>query len=265
MKAFPLRSAAILALAAGLAASGPAAAGPPFLTDDPEPVDFHHFEINSAYQEFDSRQVRNGTGPLFDINYGLLPDLQAHVGVAMSFNQAPGQHLAYGYADTELGLKYRFVQEDETGWRPQVAFYPNVEIPTGNAALGLGAGYTRVYLPLWAQKSFGNWTAFGGGGYWINQHEDNRNYWFSGLVVQRKITDKLSLGPELFHITANTVGGASSAAIVDTNGKAATGFNFGGTYEVAEGNAILFSAGRGLQNVAATNTFSSYLAYQLAF
>ncbi len=265
MKASSLRSAALLALGGGLTAAGPALAGPPFVTDDPEPVEYHGFEINSAYQETDARQIRNGTGPLFDINYGVLPDVQAHVGVAMSFYQGPGQHLAYGYADTEVGVKYRFVEEDAHGWRPQIALYPNLEIPTGNAALGLGAGYTRAFLPLWVQKSFGDWTAYGGGGYWLNRHDDNRNYWFSGVVVQRKITERLSLGPELFHLTANTVGGASSAAIVDTNGKAATGFNFGGSYQISEGSALLFSAGRGLQDVAATNTFSTYLAYQLTF
>jgi hypothetical protein len=33
-----------------LLSAAPALAGPPFVTDDPEPVDYQHFEINTAMQ-----------------------------------------------------------------------------------------------------------------------------------------------------------------------------------------------------------------------
>jgi hypothetical protein len=42
---------------------------------------------------------------------------------------------------------------------------------------------------------------FGGGGYWINPGAGNKNHWFVGWVLERKITDKLTLGVELFHQT----------------------------------------------------------------
>ena len=38
------------------------------------------------------------------------------------------------------------------------------ELPTGSATKGLGVGKTWYKVPLWAQKSFGPWTTYGGGG-----------------------------------------------------------------------------------------------------
>jgi hypothetical protein len=55
-------------------------------------------------------------------------------------------------------------------------------LPTGNENRGLGAGHVRAFLPVWVQKSFGEWTTYGGGGYWINQDDNlgDKNYWFAG-------------------------------------------------------------------------------------
>ncbi len=72
--------------------------------------------------------------------------------------------------------------------------------------------------------------------------------------MQYQLTDALALGGEVFHQTANT-----------NNGKDTTGFNLGGVFDITDNHHILFSAGRGLQNVRATNEFSYYVAYQLTF
>lgn len=37
-----------------------AQAGPPFLTDDPEPVDLHHSEVNFIYQQTRTSDGRGG-------------------------------------------------------------------------------------------------------------------------------------------------------------------------------------------------------------
>lgn len=84
----------------------------------------------------------------------------------------------------------------------------------------LGGGHTRVFLPLWLQKSFGKWTIFGGPGYWFNRGDGNRNFWYYGAAAQRQITDSLSVGLEIFYQTADTV-----------DGKDQTGFNIGALYD----------------------------------
>ena len=244
-------------LAAGLAVAAPtnsALAGPPFVTDDPEPVDYQHFEINLAALGTLARHTQGGAVPSADINYGLLPEVQFHLGLAMPFQGGDGQTVHYGYGDTEIGVKLRFVSEDEAGWRPQIALYPNVELPTGSAKDDLGSGYTRVFLPLWLQKSFGAWTAYGGGGYWLNDHGDNRDYWFAGGLIERKLRDDLTLGGEVFEQGKDSVASKVSA-----------GFNLGGTYDIDETHHLLFSAGRGIRDAEATNRFSYYLGDQLTF
>ena len=120
----------------------------------------------------------------------------------------------------------------------------------------LGSGHARVFLPVWMQKSFGEWTTYGGGGYWINQDKNlgDKNYWFFGWLLQRKITEKLTLGGEIFHQTADTEAGVDS-----------TGVNLGGIYDFDEHNHLLFSAGRGFQNASETNLYSWYLAWQITY
>jgi len=43
----------------------------------------------------------------------------------------------YGYGDTEVGAKHRFIQETDVS--PQVGFFPLLAIPTGSAHRGLGS------------------------------------------------------------------------------------------------------------------------------
>ena len=135
---------------------------------------------------------------------------------------------------------------------PSVAFYPLLEAPTGDSSRGLGAGRTRSLLPLWVQRSIGDWTTFGGGGYWINPGSPNKNYWFVGWAAQRKVTDNFALGVELFHQTPS-----------EQNGLQSTGFNIGGIYDVSSRYHILLSAGKGLQHAKETNAFSWYLGIQI--
>jgi len=243
----------------------PAWAGPPFVTDDPEPVDYQHWEINTAMQGTYTRDGRSGAWPSVDMNYGPLPDVQAHVGLNATYAQGSGENFHYGYGDTEIGVKWRFLDEDEEGWRPQVAIYPITDFPSGVASRGLGAGHQRTFLPVWVQKSFGDWTAYGGGGYWINHYADtDRNYWFTGLTVLRKLSEEWTLGAEIFHQTADLTGQTVEGG-TGVSSRPSTGFNVGGYYTVDDANNLIFTFGRGLQNIQDTNRFSYYVGDQLHF
>jgi hypothetical protein len=231
----------------------PAQAGPPFVTDDPEPPEYGRWEINSAL----AGTLVHGGGeaalPVIDANYGALPDLQLHIQPQMTYVRMPeGTH--FGFGDLEIGAKYRFIEEDENGWVPAVAFYPLFEIPTGNKERGLGAGVGRTFLPIWAQKTIGKWTMYGGGGYGINPGADGKNAWLVSAVALYQFTEKLQLGGEVYLQTAEAPG--------DKN---APGFNLGGSYELAEDLNLLFSAGCGLANASQNNRFSGYLGLQAIY
>ena len=237
----------------------PALAGPPFITDDPEPVDYQHWEITTFAAGGHIRGETSGTAPGLEVNYGALPDLHVHIITPLAYDKVSGDKVHYGYGDTELGVKYRFIDSEKDDWWPQVTIFPALEIPTGDTRQGLGTtGEIRAFLPLWIGKDFGDWTTYGGGGYWNNPGNGNKNYWFFGWALQRKITDKLMLGGELFHQTADTI-------ITSPTNKSSTGFNLGGTYDISENYHLLLSAGRGIQNAQTANSFSYYTAFQWTF
>ena len=245
----------LVGLAAWLLLLTPAFAGPPFITDDPEPVDLGHWEVYGFSAGAAGHGDTTGLGPSLEVNYGAAPGLQLHFIGGLAYDD-PSGHLQMGVSDTELGAKLRFVDPDKDDWYPQVGIFPLVEMPTGNAKRGLGAGEWQEFLPLWLQKDWGDWTSYGGGGYWINPGLGNRDYWFFGWLLQRKITESLTLGGELFHQTSNMIGRNGSS-----------GFNLGGQYDFTEHDHLLFSAGRGgianaVDAAAVGYPTTYYLAYQ---
>jgi Putative MetA-pathway of phenol degradation len=239
--------------AMALVVSAPAIAGPPFITDDPEPAEYRHWEVNYALMGSLVQGGGAGTLPNIDANYGALPDLQLHVQPQVAYVRTPSG-TQFGIGDTEIGVKYRFIEEDDQGWRPMVSFYPLFEIPTGDHKRGLGNGVGQTFLPIWAQKTVGKWTVYGGAGYGINPGAEGKNAWFVGGVALYQVTEALQLGGEVFLQTAEEPGGKDSP-----------GFNLGGQYDLTDDYHLLFSAGRGLANAETTNRLSAYLALQVIY
>ena len=235
-----LVSALIIALPA------PARSGPPFFTDDPEPVERGHWEFYLASQYLGTGDGHSGTAPHAEINYGAATDLQLHLIAPVSFSRPDGGALNYGYGDTELGTKYRFIHE--TAGAPKVGVFALVELPTGAAGRGLGASKPQVFLPVWLQKSWGTWTTYGGAGYWINPGVGRKDWLYAGWLLQRDLSESLTLGAEIFHRTPDTTGGSS-----------ATGFTAGGQLNFTPERHILFSAGRDLSG---PDKLTAYLALQ---
>lgn len=230
-----------------------ALAGPPFVTDDPVPVDYQHWEINYALTGTLVRGGGTAGLPSVDANYGALPGLQLHLQPQVTAVwDSSGTRLGLG--DTQFGAKIRLIDEDQQGWVPMVSIYPIVTAATGNARRGLGAGVDRAFLPVWIDKTFGKWVVDGGVGYLIDPGAEGRNAWFVGGLLLYQLTDGLQLGGEVFLQTAQISGM-----------KNAPGFNLGGSYDLSSTYHLLFSAGQGLANQSTTNRFSIYLALQVTF
>ena len=226
-------------------------AGPPFRTDDPIPVDYHHGEIYLFSTGTRDAEGTSGLGPAVEFNYGPLPNIMLHLVAPMAYDAPEGEDSNFGYGDTEIGIKYRLVHE--TKEVPAIGIFPLVEIPTGNQDKGLGNGQAQCFLPVWLQKDFGKWTTYGGGGYWINPGDGNKNYWFSGILLQYSFADAFYLGGEIFYQTADTV-----------DGKNSMGFNVGGGVPLVRHFQLLFSAGRELTNTS-SNRFSYYIGLYREF
>jgi hypothetical protein len=229
--------------------SAVALAGPPFVTDDPETVEYKHWEMYVASQYKHDRDQTSVTAPHLEINHGLLPDVQVHLIAPLQYVKPEGEASQYGYGDTELGIKYRFIRETQS--RPQMATFPIIEIPTGDLSRGLGNGKTQFFLPLWFQKSWGPWTTYGGGGYWFTSGDGNRDWWLFGWQLQREITKKLTIGAEIYY---------KSSSMVDID--ESKGYTVGAIINFTENHHLLLSVG---QDIYGPNYLSCYIAYQLTF
>ena len=119
-----------------------AIAGPPFRTDDPEPVPYQHWEFYTFSAGTQVRGDTSGVGPGFEYNYGLIPNGQLHIVAPAAFDSPAGGPTVFGPGDTEVGFKYRFIEEDKDGARPMVGIFPMLELPTGSRPRSLGVGHT---------------------------------------------------------------------------------------------------------------------------
>jgi hypothetical protein len=207
-----------------------ALAGPPFLTDDPEPVEYRHWEAYLFTTGMTSSGGYSMEGPAVEFNYGVWPDTQLHLVVPMASVEGPGMPAASGLGDIELGVKYRFVHENDT--RPQIGAFPMAELPSGDASRGLGNGRTWFRLPVWVQKSWGPWTTYGGAGAVLNSAPGQRDYSFGGWLVQYSFNKHLTLGGEIFAQGPDTESDQGFAAL-----------NVGGFYNVTEHFSLLFTGG----------------------
>jgi hypothetical protein len=121
----PWRSGAAFAGAClSVLSCGPALAGPPCLSDDPEPTDYGHFEINAFVDGVTSRDGTQGESGI-DFNYGGAPDLQLTAVVPLAYDER-GQT---GIGNIELGAKYRFLHQSDDGL--DVAIFPSLFLLAG--------------------------------------------------------------------------------------------------------------------------------------
>ncbi len=230
-----------------------ALAGPPFATDDPEPVEYRHWEFYVASEHEKTADGWGGSAALIEVNYGVISNVQLHLIAPLAYDSPTHGKTQAGYGDTEVGAKYRFVQE--TPDHPQVGVFPLLEVPTGEEDRGLGSGHMGAFIPVWLQKGWGQegrqWTAYGGGGYHINPGAGNRDWTFVGLVLQRQVTEKVLLGGEVFHRTAT-----------QANDQSDTAFNLATVIDFGEHHHLLLSVGRSIDG---PTEFQTYVAYQLTF
>ena len=206
-------------------------AGPPYLTDDPDPTDYQPFETYF----FTTGDYRSGNnyaliGPAAELDYGAFPDTQLTVAIGMTSVGGDGMEPASGFGDVALSVKYRF-RHETNGW-PELAFFPGLTLPTGDANRGLGNGRATYHLPLWAQKSFGAWTLDAGGGVFLNSVAGERDYPYGGILLQRDLGKHLSLGGEMFAQGQDADGDHGFAAL-----------NFGGSYHFNDHFSVQATAG----------------------
>jgi hypothetical protein len=236
-----------LAALAMFGTAAPGWAGPPYLTDDPVTTDFRHWEIYN-FASFDGRGSDfDGEGG-FDLNYGAGKNLQLTATVPLAFSHSVESGWRAGTGDLELAAKYRFINDDKSGW--QASIFPRVILPTSTN--GLGGRRVRLLLPLWVQKDIGKTSVFGGAEYEINPGSGNRNFVHAGIAVAHDVSEKLQLGAELSTQSAEVRGG-----------KASTNLDLGMIDKLGGPFSLLTAAGPGFS--AGQTGYHGYVALGLNF
>jgi hypothetical protein len=184
------------------------AQGPPYQTDDPVPVDLHHYEFY-IFGVTDGTPVEvDAVSPAFEFNWGAIPRVQLHAilpwGVAAPLNHAAyaaadqGQGpTEFGLTDMELGAKIAYIKESRHV--PQIGTFTMFEMPTGNYDKGLGIGKVWYRLPVWLQKNIGPWLLDGGAGETVIPQTGFHDYPYGGFLVKYTFPgDRLEFGGEVF-------------------------------------------------------------------
>jgi hypothetical protein len=221
----------------------PVIGGPPYVTDDAEPTDVGHWEIYAYSEGLNAQGSTTGEAGL-DLNYGAAKDLQLTMVVPAAYSIDPNQ---VGAGQIELAVKYKFLHQSDGSLLPDVAFFPRAFLPT--ASPGLESDRLNVLLPLWAEKDWGDWSLFGGGGWQYNPGPGNHDFWTGGLALTRQLSKPLQLGAEIWAHTRDSV-----------DGKDFAGVNVGADWRLTPHWSLLASGGPGIWNARHEGRWDFYLA-----
>jgi hypothetical protein len=228
-------------IGAALAAATPALAGPPYITDDPQPTDLGHWENYTFVSGVHTPGQTVGQAG-FDLNYGGFKDTQLTAVIPLDYDNG----LA-GSGDVELAIKYKFLHQSPGTLTPDVAVFPRLFVPLQNSRFG--PDRAQLFLPVWAEKDWGKWSLFGGGGYEFNPGAGMRNFWQSGIVLTRSFGEQWSFGAEAYHQTPETM-----------DARDFTGVNFGTTYKISDHWTLMGAGGPGVQNPRQGGQYDFYVA-----
>ena len=236
---------AFASLVAG--AGGSASAGPPYISDDPEPTKFQHYEIYAFSGGTETRDGMDGAVGI-DFNYGATPDLQLTAVFPIAYEKSRDGGTTAGLGNIEFAAKYRFLHQADIGC--DVAFFPRLFLPSASSRVG--EQHASLLLPIWVGRDWDTWSTFGGGGCVINNGGDSQNFCVVGWALTKMVLPNLQLGAEIVHQTADTKGGNAS-----------TGVGIGLRYDVTENYHLLAYAGPGLQNASETGRYAWYASFLL--
>lgn len=224
-------------------------AGPPFFTNDPGTPGNANWEINIAATQTSLHGLSIWQLPQLDVNYGLGERVQLTAEIPYVVLNASAQPQASGWGNANPGVKWRFFDQGESGWR--VSTFPMYQTggSTDAQRKGLAVEGPRILLPLEAARRFGPVSLDLEVGTYIPIHGEKED--IIGCVIGRGFGSRWELDVELYNDHVH-----GSAAI--------TTLDFGGRYKLHRGFNLLFMAGRSAHdNSEGQIEFTGYLGIQI--
>jgi hypothetical protein len=229
--------------------SVPAHAGPPYISDDPEPTAYQHYEIYAYTDGTTERGATAGEAGI-DFNYGAAPDLQLTAVAPIGYESPADMPATTGLGNVQFAAKYRFLHQDGFGF--DVSVFPRVFLPSGSPYAG--TRHASLFLPVWVGRDWEKWSMFGGGGCTLNRNGASRNFCQVGWVLARQVLPDLQFGAEIVHQTAD-----------EKAGNQTTGIGAGIIYDLSDTYHLMSYVGPGIQNAARNDECAWYAAVQFTF
>jgi hypothetical protein len=226
-------------------------AGPPLETDDPDTPGPRRWEINLA-SPFATRDDTRLFQPLLDLNYGVGERVQLKLKPRFAVLDKPGAGAKAGAGNLQLGVKWRFLDQQEHGL--SLSVYPQADFnPPGNSVeRGLVSEGSQFFLPFQVQRTFGQTKVYAEAGY--NWREHQTDEWALGLAVEHALSQRFRLVGELRNLAGDDFGNHEFF------------FNAGFKWSFHQHATLLASAGRTLHETRGDGpAVFSYLGLQFTF
>jgi len=165
------------------------------ITDDPGTPGPGKWENNIAIILEHRSEETSLDLPQFDLNYGVGEHIQLTLQTAPVLLKREGHGPIGGLGGTEAALKWRFLDEDTSGFA--MSTFPRIifNIQQSSARRGLSEEGTRFQIPFQAMKTFGAWHIDGEFGPLVSSV--GRSEWLYGVVGGYDVAKPTMLMAEL--------------------------------------------------------------------
>ncbi len=176
--------------------SSPAFALRPLTTDDAGTVEKGKFQLEVGFDFTRHGNHDKELGPSMTLTYGLFERMDVGIGSGYLFVHPSEGKKEKGFVDTELKLKYRWI--DEKDWSPAFATTGRIKFPTASETKGLGSGKTDFSINTILTKNLGKRLVLHLDlGYTIIGEKYGNNEFNYSLAAQFVLTDKWALVGEV--------------------------------------------------------------------
>jgi len=168
----------------------------PLTTDDTGIVEKGKFQLETGFDFTRQDNHDRELSPSMTLSYGLFERMDMGIGSGYLFVHPEEGKEENGFADTELKIKYRLM--DEKGWLPSFAVTGKVKIPTASESKGLGSSKTDFGINVILTENLSKrWFFHINAGYtFIGEHGVNNEFNYS-VAGQFILSDKWALVGEI--------------------------------------------------------------------
>jgi hypothetical protein len=168
----------------------------PLTTEDTGTVEKGAFQLETGFDFARQENYDKEFASSMTLTYGLLSRMDMGIASGYLFVDPAEGKKENGFADTEVKVKYRLM--DEKGRLPSFAVMGKVKIPTASESKGLGSGKTDFSIITIFQKNLSKrLTLYLNLGYtFIGEHRANDEFNYS-LAGQFVLSDKWALVGEI--------------------------------------------------------------------